>query len=265
MSIDWFTFTAQILNFLVLVWLLSHFLYKPVLNAMAEREKQITAEHDAAITAQREAQSELARYQQQTEDLTHAREELLAEAGKEIQTWKEQHLEQARVEIDQEKTDWFRALQRERESFLREARLRMAAHMHQMSHRILKELADTDLQQQTISVFMNRIRQIDETQKQGFLAKLESSDPQMLVESAFELTQPDRKSITGLIHDYLSPDVAIRFRENPELICGIDLHLAGYKISWNLHESLEELEEEFVRSLNDVIATDSESEIEPQE
>ncbi|EDL61110.1 F0F1 ATP synthase subunit delta [Gimesia maris] len=264
MSIDWFTFTAQILNFLVLVWLLSHFLYKPVLNAMAEREKKIAAEHEAATAAQNEAKSELARYQQQTEDLSHAREELLAEAGKEIQIWKEQHLAQARKEIAQEKTDWFRALHRERESFLREARLRMAAHMHQMSHRILKELADSDLQQQTISVFMNRIKQIDETHKQEFLAKLESSDPQMLVESAFELTQPERKNITDLIHDYLSREVTIRFRVNHELICGIDLHLAGYKISWNLQESLEELEEEFVRSLNDVISTDSEPGINPK-
>ena len=265
MSIGWFTFTAQILNFLVLVWLLSHFLYKPVLNAMAEREQQITAEHEAATAAQREAETELARYQQQTEDLAHAREELLAEAGKEIQIWKEQHLKQARSDIDQEKTEWFRALHRERESFLKEARLRMAAHMHQMSHRILKELADSDLQQQTIAVFMNRIRQIDATHKKEFLAKLESSDPQMLVESAFELTQSDRKKITDLIHDYLSPEVGIRFRENPELICGIDLHLAGYKISWNLQESLEELEEEFVRSLNDVISIDPESEIKPKE
>lgn len=265
MSIDWFTFTAQILNFLVLVWLLSHFLYKPVLNAMAEREKKIAAEHEAATTAQREAESELARYQQQTEDLTHAREELLAEAGKEIQIWKEQHLQQARTEIEQEKTEWFRGLHRERESFLREVRLRMAAHMHQMSHRILKELADSDLQQQTISVFMKRIRQIDETHKQEFLAKLESSDPQMLVESAFELTQSERKNMTDLIHDYLSREVTIRFRENQELICGIDLHLAGYKISWNLQESLEELEEEFVRSLNDVISTNTEAENNPTE
>ncbi|WP_417387464.1 hypothetical protein [Gimesia sp.] len=264
MSIDWFTFTAQILNFLVLVWLLTHFLYKPVLNAMAEREKQITAEHEAATTAQREAKSELARYQQQTEELTHAREDLLAEAGKEIQAWKEQHLEQARTEIDQEKSEWFRALHRERESFLREARLRMAVHIHQMSHQILKELADTDLQEQTIAVFMNRIRQIDATQKKEFLARLESTDPKVLVESAFELPPTDRKNIEDLIHEDLSPDVAIHFRVNPDLICGIDLHLAGYKIAWNLQESLEELEEEFIHSLRDVISIDSESKIEPQ-
>ena len=39
MLIDWFTVGAQALNFLILVWLLRRFLYKPILNAIDAREK----------------------------------------------------------------------------------------------------------------------------------------------------------------------------------------------------------------------------------
>ena len=44
MLIDWFTVGAQALNFLILVWLMKRFLYKPVLHAIDEREKRIAAE-----------------------------------------------------------------------------------------------------------------------------------------------------------------------------------------------------------------------------
>jgi F-type H+-transporting ATPase subunit b len=44
MLIDWFTVAAQALNFFVLVWLMKRFLYKPILNAIAEREKKIASE-----------------------------------------------------------------------------------------------------------------------------------------------------------------------------------------------------------------------------
>ena len=44
MLIDWFTVGAQVLNFLILVWLLKRFLYKPILNAIDAREKRIAAE-----------------------------------------------------------------------------------------------------------------------------------------------------------------------------------------------------------------------------
>ena len=44
MLIDWFTIIAQALNFLILAWLLKRFLYRPVLNALDEREKLIASE-----------------------------------------------------------------------------------------------------------------------------------------------------------------------------------------------------------------------------
>ena len=44
MLIDWFTVGAQALNFLILVWLMKHFLYQPILHAIDAREKKIAAE-----------------------------------------------------------------------------------------------------------------------------------------------------------------------------------------------------------------------------
>ena len=44
MLIDWFTVGAQALNFLILVWLMKRFLYKPILRAIDEREKRIASE-----------------------------------------------------------------------------------------------------------------------------------------------------------------------------------------------------------------------------
>ncbi len=39
MSIDWFTTGAQIINFLILIWLLKKLLFKPIINAMEQREQ----------------------------------------------------------------------------------------------------------------------------------------------------------------------------------------------------------------------------------
>ncbi|QDU04211.1 ATP synthase subunit b, sodium ion specific [Gimesia chilikensis] len=257
MSIDWFTFTAQILNFLVLVWLLTHFLYQPITKAMQERQQKIADEHQKAVELQQQAAAEVAEYAEKTAELTHAKDELLAEAGKEIQSWREEHLARARKEVDQEKEDWYRALHRERESFLREARVRMAGHIHHMSQCVLKELANADLQQQTISVFLERISRIEEQQKLKFRDLLRTPDSRVLVESALELEQSDRDRISKFISDFLDIQVDIEYRERPDLICGIDLHISGYKVAWNLQEPLEELEEEFVRSLNEVITLES--------
>ena len=51
MLIDWFTVVAEIVNFLILLWLLKRFLYKPVLNAMDKREATIASRENEATTA----------------------------------------------------------------------------------------------------------------------------------------------------------------------------------------------------------------------
>ena len=48
MSIDWVTVLAQIANFLVLLWLLKRFLYRPILDGIDAREAQISKRMAAA-------------------------------------------------------------------------------------------------------------------------------------------------------------------------------------------------------------------------
>ena len=55
MLIDWFTIGAQALNFIVLVWLLKRYLYKPILDAIDAREKRIATELADAAAKEAEA------------------------------------------------------------------------------------------------------------------------------------------------------------------------------------------------------------------
>jgi len=72
MLIDWFTVGAQVLNFLILVWLLKHFLYKPILNAIDAREKRIASELADADAKKSEAQKERDDFQNRTKCLINS-------------------------------------------------------------------------------------------------------------------------------------------------------------------------------------------------
>ena len=68
MLIDWFTVGAQALNFLILVWLMKRFLYKPILHAIDAREKRITAELADADAKKADAQQERDEFQHKNEE-----------------------------------------------------------------------------------------------------------------------------------------------------------------------------------------------------
>ena len=80
MLIDWFTVAAQGVNFVILVWLLKHFLYKPILGAIDAREKHIAAELADANAKKVEAQKERDDFQNKNKVFDEQRAGLLAKA-----------------------------------------------------------------------------------------------------------------------------------------------------------------------------------------
>src|SRR5476649_2403423 len=77
MLIDWFTVGAQLLNFVVLVALMKHFLYKPVLDAIDAREKRIAAELADADAKKAEAQKDRDDFQHRNDAFDHDRAALM--------------------------------------------------------------------------------------------------------------------------------------------------------------------------------------------
>jgi F-type H+-transporting ATPase subunit b len=80
MLIDWFTVGAQIVNFLILVWLLKHFLYKPILDAIDAREKKIAAELADADTKRTEAEKERADFENKNKTFDQQRSALACQS-----------------------------------------------------------------------------------------------------------------------------------------------------------------------------------------
>jgi F-type H+-transporting ATPase subunit b len=100
MLIDWFTICAQAINFLILVWLMKHFLYKPILNAIDAREKRIAAELADADTQKAQAQKERDEFQHKNADFDQQRTALLSKATDEANAERLRLLDAARKASD---------------------------------------------------------------------------------------------------------------------------------------------------------------------
>ena len=100
MLIDWFTVAAQAINFLLLVWLLKRFLYRPVLAAIDEREKRIAVQLQDAQSKKAEALQEQAVFQRKNEDFDRRRSQLFLEATDAVQAERQKLLEAARRDAE---------------------------------------------------------------------------------------------------------------------------------------------------------------------
>src|SRR5271165_3207246 len=100
MLINWFTVIAQAINFLILVWLLKRFLYKPILHAIDEREKGIATQLADVEAKKTVAQKERDDFQHKNEAFDQERAALLKKAADEAEAERQRLLGEAKRDAD---------------------------------------------------------------------------------------------------------------------------------------------------------------------
>jgi F-type H+-transporting ATPase subunit b len=242
MLIDWFTVGAQALNFIILVWLLKRFLYKPILNAVDAREKRIAAELADADAKKAEAQKERDDYQHKNEEFDQQRAALLSKATDEAKAERQRLLDDARKAADALSARRQEALRSDAQNLNQAIRRRTQQEVFAIARKALTDLATASLEERVSEAFIRRLRTIDGKAKEGIAAALKTASEPAVVRSAFDLPEAQRAAIQKALNETFSAEVPVRFEIAPDLISGIELTTNGQKIAWSIADYLASLE-----------------------
>ena len=250
--VDWQTILWQVLNFLVLVWLLKKLLYGRIIKAMDEREATIAGRLRDAERQRQDAEAEAARYRQQQAELDEQRGALMAEAKQQADATRAELIQEARREVDALETRWREAIERQRAAFLHDLRQRATRETFAIGRRVLADLADAELEARIVEVFLARLQALPDEDWQALADSVRSSDaeePELVVRSVFELPDERRGQIEAIVRDHVGEGIALRFEQAFDPLCGIELRGEGRKVAWTVEHYLGGLEESFADAL----------------
>ena len=242
MLIDWFTVGAQVVNFLILVWLLKRFLYQPILNAIDAREERIAAELADADAKKAEAQEERDGFRRKNEEFDRRRAALLSEATDEAKAERRRLLDEARGAADALRAKQQETLKRDAQSLHQALTRRTRREVFAIARKALTDLATTSLEERMGEVFTRRLREMDGGAKEGLAEALKTASEPALVRSAFDLPAEQRAKIQNALNETFSAAIQLRFETAPDLIGGIELTTNGRKVAWSIADYLASLE-----------------------
>ncbi len=242
MLINWFTIGAQALNFLVLIWLLRRFLYKPILRAIDAREKRIAEELGAAEASKGEAQKERDEFREKNEDFDRERAELWTRTTDEARAERQRLLAEAREAAEAVRVRQQGTLRNEARSLSQAIRGRTQQEVFAITRKALADLATTTLEERLGDVLTRRLRELDGQAKADLAGALKGLSEPVLVRSAFELPGEQRAAIEDALKEICSTEVHLRFEVAPDLISGIELTTNGQKVAWSIADYLGSLE-----------------------
>ena len=238
MPIDWFTVVAQAINFLILVWLLKRFLYKPILHAIDEREKGIASQLAAAEAKKAEAQKERDDFQHKNEEFDQERAALLKKVTDEATAERQHLLDEARKDADSLRAKRQEALRNEQRNLSQEIIRWTQKEVFGIARKTLADLATASLEEQMSEAFVSRLRALSGSAKDQLAAALKSPPHSARVCSAFALPPAQRSAIERAVKETFAAEVQVQFEISPELISGIELSANGQKVAWSIADYL---------------------------
>jgi F-type H+-transporting ATPase subunit b len=242
MLINWFTVGAQALNFVILVLLLKHFLYKPILTAIDAREKRIAGELADAATKKTEAQKERDDFQRKNQELDQQRAGLLSQATDQANAERARLIDEARQAAEAISAKRTEALKSEAQSLNQAISRRTQQEVFAVARKALTDLATTSLEERLGAVFTRRLKGLDGKAKAELAEAIKASSDGALVRSAFELPPEQCAVIKNALNETFSADVRVRFEVAPDLISGIELSANGKRLAWSIADYLASLE-----------------------
>jgi len=237
-DLDWTTFILEIINFLVLVWILQRFLYRPVMNVVARRRAAITQDLEQAHTTQNEAASLKEQYENRLNDWQKEREDARKQLHAEIEAERQKLLEQLQAELAEQRRKEQVLAERRNESLLREAQQQALSLSEQFAAKLLARLAGPAVEGSLLDMLLEDLAALPEERLKTLKDAQRKAQATVQVLSAFPLNNQQRQRLAEALEKLLSGQVTCEFSEDSTLLAGIEIHIGAQRLHATLKEEL---------------------------
>lgn len=240
MQFDWTTFILEILNFLVLVWILKRFLYGPVLAMLDARQQHIKDESAHAEQLRNQAEALRQQYEQRLADWNQQQEASRLQLEDELAKLRADSLETLKQTLADEEAK-LRARNQSLIATRETALIREAASAaYAQTAAILQRLASPDLTSRIVEMFVEDLQALPDTEQialsKAALALTAESPIEVL--SAHILTEPAQTQLSQALSAVTGKSLSLMFKQDAALIAGVRVTVGECLLHANLADEL---------------------------
>jgi F-type H+-transporting ATPase subunit b len=237
MNFDWTTFVLEVINFLILVWLLKRFLYRPVLDAIARRQAAVAATLADAATMRAEAQRLQTEYVGRQDDWERERARLRQVLDDELDALRANRLAALTQEVESERKRSEAAREHERDVEQRELEMRALQQANAFAARLLERFAGADLDARIVDMLLADLEALPPARRDALteaLAHAAHAD----VCSARALDPGLQQRIEAVLTALAGRCLKTVYTIDPTLLAGLRLRAGAWELAADLSGEL---------------------------
>jgi F-type H+-transporting ATPase subunit b len=238
MQLDWTTFALEIVNFLVLVWLLKHFLYRPILATIERRKTAIQQAIDDATETKARADELERQYEDRLSAWEKEKEELRSAAQAEVAEERRRGLAAVRAEIDRESERQRAIARRQAEELQRRLEREATTKGTRFAARLLGRLATPALEERLVAMMLEDLGSLPPSRREAIADACRDAGGNIRVESAFPLPEAARQRLIDGLRAATGVSAEAEYAEDPELVAGLRVSMGPVVLHANVNDEL---------------------------
>lgn len=247
MQISWFEIIAQIINFFIILFILQKLLYKPVMNAMQQRQQRIQKYQVEADEKMKDANELIVIYDKKIAEIQKEKRDILDQARNEAAQKKESLLEEYQNEAENKRKAYLKEIEDEKENFTNRLRKNLGESAVKIASHILNQISSKELEDEVFSTFILSLKNLKRDIPDVEVLK---SEEHARINSFRELTADEKKAVEDILKDQLENLKDVDYHMHPELVLGHELSLETYTVHANIKNYLNEIEKDIIKNLD---------------
>lgn len=244
MSFSWTTFALQAVNFLVLVWLLKRFLFKPVGAIVARRKEEISRALAEAAAARQSAEQARKDFESRESEIEAQRQAIIDQARAQLADDHAKMIEAARAEMEQLKSAALKHLDEERDSAAREVFDRSVQIAILLAQRLLQQFAGPRAEELLLDRVLDHLDHLAAAERAALLGQFGQDGGQLIVTTAYPLASEGESKWRAALGERLGGRPQIAFAIDQDLIAGAELKFPHAILRFSWRDSLADAQRE---------------------
>ena len=232
------TFILEIINFLILIWILQRLFYKPLLEVIAKRKQFIDQSLADAKTMQQQAEEQRSLYENRQKLWEQEKQAALNALHQQIDVERRIRMARLSADLEQERQKINVTLQRQQRELLQQAEKRALQNGARFAGILLKQSASPELEARLFAMLLDNLKTLPEACRLCLQMLGAKKSVPIKITSAYELTAKQRLKLEQKLGSLINSQINFQYHQDAELIAGLRMDIGAWVLNVNLQHEL---------------------------
>ena len=232
------TFIFEIINFLILIWILQRLFYKPLLETIAKRKQFIDQSLSDAKNLQQQAEQLRSLYENRQKLWEQEKQSVISTLNQQLEIERKAHLDRLSTDLEKERQKANVLLSKQRREFQEQIEKQALRNGAKFAGMLLQQSAGPELEARLFILLMDNLTVLPEACKQCLCLLGTKKSVPIRITTAYPLAVEMRQQLEQKLGALINSQINFQYHQDESLIAGLRMDIGAWVLNANLQHEL---------------------------